>query len=68
MKKLILLFIFLLVSTMMVFAGGSEWSPNDAVSLMPTFAPSLTAIAGLILGVLNLILIIILFKRTSHKG
>ncbi len=70
MKKTVFVLMLLVVfaGSAMLFAEGAEWSPNDAVSLMPTFAPSLTAIAALALGFVNLILIVILFRRTSHRG
>ena len=51
--------------TVSVPAGGSGWIPMDTVSAMPGIGPSFTAIAALCLAVINLILIIVLFKKVK---
>lgn len=46
--------------------GGSGWIPMDTVSAIPNVGPSFTAIAALCLGIINLILIVLLFKKVKR--
>ena len=50
------------------FAADSSWLPTDTVSAIPNISPSLTAISALALGIINLILLLFLFRKMNKRS
>ncbi|QEJ97758.1 hypothetical protein [Treponema phagedenis] len=51
-----------------VAAPSASWVPMDTVSAMPSIGPSFTAIAALCLAILNLVLILFLFRKIKNRS
>lgn len=50
------------------FAADSSWLPTDTVPAIPNISPSLTAISALALGIINLILLLFLFRKMNKRS
>lgn len=55
-------------STKALQTSDASWTPTDTAPAFAKIGPSITAIVALLLGICNLILIFILFRKINKRG